>query len=183
MVPDGSVLFHDIDAPLSAGDVVTVWLQEEFVTSGSQIRSKILIDLTADYIALAALNPQEVRVFPLGAFHAVHKVYAIREPCGVIRDLRTAAEVTILMPALAPLRDFARGVPVMAGKSILGATRSVSCDGSAVATDTASGATLNPMVTASFGGDPTDQSYNGTYIRRVTLTAPVADADLPALTA
>ncbi|WP_192246034.1 hypothetical protein [Mesorhizobium silamurunense] len=58
---------------------------------------------------------------------------------------------------------------------------SISCDGSAVDTETASGATLNPMVTASFGGDPADQSYNGTYIRSVRLMAPVADASLPGL--
>jgi hypothetical protein len=59
---------------------------------------------------------------------------------------------------------------------------SVSCDGSAVDTVVAS-PLMNPMATASFGGDPTDQSYNGTFIRTVTLTAPVADAALPALSA
>jgi hypothetical protein len=59
---------------------------------------------------------------------------------------------------------------------------SISCDGSAVDTVVAS-PLMDPMATASFGGDPTDQSYNGTFIRTVTLTAPVADAALPALSA
>lgn len=60
---------------------------------------------------------------------------------------------------------------------------SMSCDGAAVVSDVAAPLSMNPMATASFGGDPNDQSYNGTYIRSVTLTAPVDDADLPGLTA
>lgn len=59
---------------------------------------------------------------------------------------------------------------------------SVSCDGSAVDTVVAT-PLMNPMATASFGGDPTDQSYNGTFIRTVALMAPVADAALPGLSA
>jgi hypothetical protein len=58
---------------------------------------------------------------------------------------------------------------------------SMSCDGAAVVSDIAAPLSMNPMATASFGGDPNDQSYNGTFIRRVTLTAPVDDADLPTL--
>jgi hypothetical protein len=60
---------------------------------------------------------------------------------------------------------------------------SFSCDGSSVVNDTMANTTMNPMATASFGGDPNDQSYNGTFIRKVTLTAPVDDAVLPTLSA
>ncbi|TGQ95428.1 hypothetical protein EN851_07880 [Mesorhizobium sp. M8A.F.Ca.ET.208.01.1.1] len=59
---------------------------------------------------------------------------------------------------------------------------SISCDGSAVDTVVAT-PIMNPMATASFGGDPTDQSYNGTFIRKVKLMTPQADALLPALSA
>ncbi|ESY82449.1 hypothetical protein X740_04430 [Mesorhizobium sp. LNHC221B00] len=60
---------------------------------------------------------------------------------------------------------------------------SISCDGSAVVTQVVAPISMNPMATASFGGDPTDQSYNGTFIRKVTLYAPLADIWLPALSA
>ncbi|TGQ69508.1 hypothetical protein EN829_015090 [Mesorhizobium sp. M00.F.Ca.ET.186.01.1.1] len=60
---------------------------------------------------------------------------------------------------------------------------SVSVDGGAVQTNTTPNTTLNAMMTASFGGDPTDQSYNGCFIRKVKLMTPQADALLPALSA
>lgn len=58
---------------------------------------------------------------------------------------------------------------------------SISCDGSAVVTVTAT-PTMNAMATASFGGD-LDQSYNGCFIREQTLYAPLDDIFLPALSA
>ncbi|TIL34328.1 hypothetical protein [Mesorhizobium sp.] len=60
---------------------------------------------------------------------------------------------------------------------------SISTDGSAVDSNTTPNTTLNVLTTASFGGDPTDQSYNGCFIRTVTLTAPVDDSLLPGLSA
>lgn len=89
IIPDGSILFHDVEAPIKGGDIVTVWLREESFKSGSQIRTKILIASSSETITLAALNPPEQHVFPRKAFHAVHKVLAIKEPSGAIRDLRT----------------------------------------------------------------------------------------------
>jgi hypothetical protein len=58
---------------------------------------------------------------------------------------------------------------------------SISCDGSDVVTQVVAPISMNAMETASFGGDPTDQSYNGTFIRKVTLYAPLDDIWLPSL--
>ncbi|MFB9979456.1 hypothetical protein ACFSQQ_14710 [Mesorhizobium kowhaii] len=60
---------------------------------------------------------------------------------------------------------------------------SMSCDGSSVVTQVVAPISMNPMATASFGGDPIDQSYNGTFIRTLQLMAPQADAALPGLSA
>ncbi|WP_027037870.1 hypothetical protein [Mesorhizobium ciceri] len=58
---------------------------------------------------------------------------------------------------------------------------SMSTDGGAVSSDS-SPRDIDPLVAASFGG-PADGSYNGTFIRRVTLYAPLDDIWLPSLSA
>lgn len=58
---------------------------------------------------------------------------------------------------------------------------SMSCDGSDVVTQVVAPISMNPMATASFGGDPTDESYNNTFIRKMYLLPPRDDADLPGL--
>ncbi|MER9698717.1 hypothetical protein [Mesorhizobium sp. M0146] len=62
---------------------------------------------------------------------------------------------------------------------------SMSCDGSDVVTQVVAPISMNPMATASFGGDPTEGygSNNNTFIRKFYLLPPRDDADLPALTA
>jgi hypothetical protein len=89
LVPNGSVLFHDADAPLSAGDIVSLWMREEWFWKGSQIWTKILVELTPETVTLAALNPPEQHVVARAAFHAMHKVIAIMTPDRVLWDLRT----------------------------------------------------------------------------------------------
>ncbi|RUU10765.1 hypothetical protein EOD10_20355 [Mesorhizobium sp. M7A.T.Ca.TU.009.01.3.2] len=58
---------------------------------------------------------------------------------------------------------------------------SISCDGSAVVTVLAT-PTMNPLTTVSFGGD-LEESFNGCFIRKVTLYAPLDDIWLPSLSA
>ncbi|MER9356175.1 hypothetical protein NKI61_23230 [Mesorhizobium sp. M0514] len=60
---------------------------------------------------------------------------------------------------------------------------SMSCDGSDVVTQVVAPISMNPMATASFGGDPTEGygSNNNTFIRKFYLLPPRDDAYLPGL--
>jgi len=60
---------------------------------------------------------------------------------------------------------------------------SMACDGSDVASNVAAPLSMNPMASASFGGDPNDASYNPTFIRKVKVYNPLNDAFLPGLSA
>ncbi|MER9937403.1 hypothetical protein [Mesorhizobium sp. M0088] len=161
------ILNNDVDGVVSAiGDLLTKFLLVEWTVV-------IEYEEVADAATTHLLWMQETV-----DFHSV----SIRRLSAFASNVMRGNDSSTISRNVTNTGPFTAGVHKVAMTRTEGVL-SISTDGGTVDTNTTLNTTLNPLTTASFGGDPTDQSYNGCFIRKVTLYAPLDDIWLPSLSA
>jgi hypothetical protein len=90
LVPEGSITYISGAMAPTIGDNVCVYFDRRVFSEGGNIRHKLLIDMSTEAVTLRQLKPLQTLTFRRSAILAIHKVFAIQTPDGLIWDLRAA---------------------------------------------------------------------------------------------
>lgn len=150
------ILDNDVDGVVSAiGDFLTDWLALDW-------KARFVYEEVADVATTYLLWMAE----PVD-FHSV----AIRRLSAFASNVMRAEDAGLISRTVTNSGPFTAGVHTVEVTRTNGLI-SIRTDGGTTDTDLTPNATLNALMTASFGGDPTDQSYNGCFIRSIELSPP-----------